>query len=272
MTLKYDEEKLRQVMLDFYLSTGIAIRLLDADLKPLGYEPTIKNFCALVQSTPSGKRACGRSDADLLAKCKATLMPEISICHAGLADIAVPIIHSNGIIAYVILGQIKTDRPYSEIASYADSMGLPADKLKEYYGELVPYDKERIESVSRLAMILAKHILLENVINPTTSRVMEDATDYIDSHLQTHISIEALTSGINVSKSTLYKCFHEQLGCTVSEYITRRRIKEAEILLRTTDLSVEEISDRVGFSSAAYFTKNFKRENGMTPLKYRKGR
>lgn len=272
MTLKYDEEKLERAMSDFYLSTGIALKLLDTDLKPIGYRAPIKKYCALIQTSALGKRSCERSDTDLLVKCKISRKPEISICHAGLADIAVPIIHADAIIAYIILGQIKTSEDYTRIAEYARTLGVPEDRLTEYYGELTVYGEKRIESVSNLALMLAKYILLESVINPTTDRVMEDATEYIDSHLSTRISIEALASGINVSKSTLYKYFHEQLGCTVSEYVTRRRIREAEILLKTTDLSMDQIADRVGFSSAAYFTKNFKEEKGVTPLKYRKGR
>lgn len=270
MTLKYDKEKLERAMSDFYLATGIALKLLDTDLNPIGYTAPIKSYCALIQTSERGKSACSRSDTELLEKCRVSRKPEISICHAGLADIAVPIIHADVIIAYIILGQIKTNENYARITEYARTLEVPEDRLTEYYGELTVYGEKRIESVSSLALMLSKYILLESVINPTTSRVLEDATEYIDTHLSTRISIEALTSGINVSKSTLYKCFHEQLGCTVSEYITRRRIKKAEVLLRTTDLSVEEISEGVGFSSAAYFTKNFKRETGMTPLKYRK--
>ena len=270
MTLKYDKEKLERAMSDFYLSTGIALKLLDTDLKPIGYTAPIKNYCALIQASERGKSACSRSDTELLEKCRMSRKPEISICHAGLADIAVPVIHANRIIAYIILGQIKTDRDYSEIVKYAAEIGISPDDLKHYYNELVTYDEKRIESVSNLALMLSKYILLENVINPTVNRVLDDAIRYIDENLCSHISIEALTSSINVSKSTLYKCFHDLLGCTVSEYVTGRRIKKAEELLRSTDLSMEEIAERVGFSSAAYFTKNFKRENGTTPLKYKK--
>ena len=215
-------------------------------------------------------RACGRSDSELLAKCKESRKPEISICHAGLADIAVPIIYADKIIAYILLGQIKTDKDYSEISDYVTSIGLPTDKMKEYYDELATYDKQRIESVSNLALILSKYILLENMINPTVNRVLDDATEYIREHLSEDISIETLTKSINVSKSTLYKCFHELVGCTVSEYVTKQRINKAEQLLNGTDLSVEEISEKVGFSTAAYFTKKFKEHNGITPLKFRK--
>ena len=54
------------------------------------------------------------------------------------------------------------------------------------------------------------------------------------------------------------------------QYFTERKIEEAKKLLRSTDLSVTEISDRLGYDTSGYFCRQFKLRTGETPLKYKK--
>ena len=68
----------------------------------------------------------------------------------------------------------------------------------------------------------------------------------------------------------LYEAFHRRFHCTVSSYINSKRVERSTELLRKTDLSMEDISQRVGFSSASYYSKIFKKHTGTTPLQYRK--
>ena len=80
------------------------------------------------------------------------------------------------------------------------------------------------------------------------------------------MSIRNISQSINVSKSVLYKRFHAYFHCTVSEYINTCRIEETIELLAKTDLSIEEISQKVGFSSISYYTKTYKQQKVLPPL------
>ena len=84
------------------------------------------------------------------------------------------------------------------------------------------------------------------------------------------ISVISISKSINVSKSVLYKNFHTHFNCTVSEYINTKRIEKSLELIAKTDMSIEEISQNVGFSTASYFSKIFKKQMGTSPLKYKK--
>lgn len=61
-------------------------------------------------------------------------------------------------------------------------------------------------------------------------------------------------------------------GCTVGEYVARLRMQEAERLLLTTRLPVEEIARRVGYRKASAFAERFRAHTGMTPAAYRRQR
>ena len=96
------------------------------------------------------------------------------------------------------------------------------------------------------------------------------AEQFIDDNLQNELTIHRISKGTNISKSVLYKRFHTRFHCTVKEYLNQKRIEKAIDLLIHSDLSIEEISQNVGFSSASYFSKTFKKIKKTSPLKYRK--
>ena len=75
---------------------------------------------------------------------------------------------------------------------------------------------------------------------------------------------------VHLSPSGIYKSIHACYGCTVGDYITGRRILRAQALLAETNRSIEEIALSLGFSSAAYFSRLFKQQKGVSPLQYRK--
>lgn len=73
-----------------------------------------------------------------------------------------------------------------------------------------------------------------------------------------------------VSPNHLSKVVMEQSNRTVAEWINQSVMMEARMLLLHSDLTVLEISDRLGFPNSPYFCRFFKREMGMTPSEYRK--
>ncbi len=78
------------------------------------------------------------------------------------------------------------------------------------------------------------------------------------------MSVPELARLLHMSESGLYALFSEQGTTPVTEK-NRIRVEQARELLESTDLSVEEISERLGFSSAAYFRKVFRTQTGQTP-------
>ena len=63
--------------------------------------------------------------------------------------------------------------------------------------------------------------------------------------------------------------FREETGFGISDYVKAARVERAKILLETTQSSVQDISDKLGFTTRNYFTKCFRDVTGMTPVEYR---
>ncbi len=269
MIFEYNVEKLESALQDFYNATGINIVFLSADFVPIvRINEHSSEYCKLIQKSESGLIACHRSDSMLLEKCRLTKQAQMHVCHAGLIDITVPLLFNDMIIGFIILGQMKKDEDFSNINVFTE-LGVDSAKAKECYNELVHFDDTRIQSIMRLAVMLTKYILLENILKPKTNSSIEMVADYISKNLDKKLSVKQISKAVHCSPSVIYKNFRTYLGCTLGEYITTKRIQKSCQLLRQTTLSIEEISQSVGFSSAAYYSRMFKKAKGITPTKFR---
>ena len=167
-------------------------------------------------------------------------------------------------------GQIKKEDDFSKAKNKIASMGIDIKMMENFYSEIPCYDDEKIRSITNIAVMLGKYILLENMMKPYFIPEIENAIEYIHTNLYENINIKDICAYAHVSTSVLYKYFYNYFGCTVNDYINAQRIEKSLELLKKTDLSIEVIAVRTGFSSASYFTNIFKKKMGMSPLKYRK--
>lgn len=106
---------------------------------------------------------------------------------------------------------------------------------------------------------------------PYTSPAVVRAIDHINKNYDRAISMEELCETAGVSKQHLCRLFRSALSARPMEYIAKRRIQEAKRLLSETELSVEQIAEQTGFCTGSYFTKLFRRYEGLTPSQFRKG-
>lgn len=270
MQINYDDKKINAALKDFVNATGINIQFLKSDLTSLGIVFSQNSYCAELQKNPLGKKACAASDKELLSRCKKSLKPEMQICHGGLADLAVPILYEQELVGYLILGQMKTGRAFGEIEAYLRKLGAETEQMRTHYDALPAFTADKIQSVARVSEMLAKYLLFENMFKPSYHLGIQNAVEYINANLSSSLSVEQIAKHSNLSKNALYRGFQKEFSMTVGSYITKKRMDAAERLLKNTDLSVEEISDRTGFSTAAYFGYIFKKTKGISPLKFRK--
>ncbi len=83
------------------------------------------------------------------------------------------------------------------------------------------------------------------------------------------LSVDELADKTGYSRMQLDRLIKKYYNQTPLEFLTTHRIRYAENLLLSTDMSVDEICRKVGYSGFATFSKNFKNKYGVTPLQYR---
>lgn len=89
-------------------------------------------------------------------------------------------------------------------------------------------------------------------------------------HSAEDIDFVKLARDFGMGYSTLRRLFKAKYGESLQSFLIEERIRKAALLLENTALDMKEIAEKVGFSSANYLTRIFKKHNHLAPLKYRK--
>lgn len=91
----------------------------------------------------------------------------------------------------------------------------------------------------------------------------------VEADLMSDLGLSALARALNVNSSYLSSLFKKEMGMTLTEYVGRRRINHAKLLLETTGLQIQAIAQQCGIPDVNYFTRTFKKYAGLTPKEYR---
>ena len=94
--------------------------------------------------------------------------------------------------------------------------------------------------------------------------------DYVDLNYSNDLKIEDICSHLNLNKSYFCVLFKNETGYTFTKFLNRFRIEKSKQLLKDRNLSILDISLKVGFNNQNYFNTIFKKLTGKTPLQYRK--
>ncbi|MEH7276558.1 AraC family transcriptional regulator [Neobacillus vireti] len=116
---------------------------------------------------------------------------------------------------------------------------------------------------------------LAQVTNKKTEKELhaEAIASWIRDHFKEKISLDRISSELNLSKYYVSHVFKEVTGFTVMEYVMGCRLNQVKYLLEMEpDLSIAEVSSSSGFESLAHFSRYFKEKVGLTPSKYRKNK
>ena len=107
---------------------------------------------------------------------------------------------------------------------------------------------------------------------PTQEEIVAQIHDFLIENIDDRHTIEELARTYHINPTTLKECFRRQYGQPIATYVKEYRMKEAEVLLTTTDDSIASIAESVGYESQGKFTGAFKAYSGMLPTEYRKQR
>ena len=131
---------------------------------------------------------------------------------------------------------------------------------------------ERMELQGILQILLSRFLRHARQRLLTRDHRIQQALTYIHQHLAGKIDLDTLAAETCVSKDHLIRLFKQATGETPANYITRRKMEQAELLLTTTSIPVKNIAAKLGYDETSYFIRVFRRHSNMTPQEYRNTR
>ncbi|MBA4686307.1 MAG: helix-turn-helix transcriptional regulator [Candidatus Galacturonibacter soehngenii] len=144
--------------------------------------------------------------------------------------------------------------------------------LCDYYTQ----KSEDANSISELTLLSRK--MLEDFIgrvqqtkdNAAISKAVQSCCDYIGANIDDKLSIEFLSKRAGYTEYYFSRKFKQEMKMSINDYIKNEKIRQAKLLLSSTNKSIQEISDDLSFSSRSYFSDSFQKSTGISPSEYRR--
>lgn len=128
-------------------------------------------------------------------------------------------------------------------------------------------------------MILIVNSLIDNFIkivrnkNDITMNINVRAMiSFIDENYQKSLSLENIAENAELSSSYASRLFKKSMGMSITDYIIQVRLENAKKYLINPHYQIEEIASKVGYDDSSYFTKIFRKYEGITPSQFRKNK
>lgn len=130
-----------------------------------------------------------------------------------------------------------------------------------------PYTQMRFENAVSQAIQMLNEAKQQSARN--LSPIIQRVVRYIRDNLSGSISIKQFCEQTNMNPTYIGRLFKEELGMYFSEYVCVLRINKAKLLLENTAYSVSDIARQVGIFDVSYFVQCFKKQERISPMKYR---
>lgn len=144
---------------------------------------------------------------------------------------------------------------------------------------LCDYYTQKSEDANSLSeLTLLSRNLLEDFIkrvqqtkdSAAISKPVQSCCEYISANINDKLSIEFLSKRAGYTEYYFSRKFKQEMKMSINDYIKNEKIRQAKILLSSTNKSIQDISDDLSFSSRSYFSDSFQKSTGISPSDYRK--
>lgn len=145
---------------------------------------------------------------------------------------------------------------YRQPANYIDEI----KQYSEFY-ELRNYCRSKAKEIAASIRHEKEH---------KVSSVISESMTYIDLHFATDIRLKDVAEAVAISPQYFSKIFKKELGVNFIDYLTKVRIEEAKKMLKANRKSIKEICFDIGYNDPNYFSRLFKKLEGVSPTEFNK--
>ena len=159
-----------------------------------------------------------------------------------------------------------------ECEAYADELAMPCMTVMR---ELIYIGSDTIvtEMWDCLRKFVEKLVEVYQENNGKRKHWMIDQVlQYVEENYNTALSTRDIAGRFFMNTSYFSKLFHEQMGCTFSNYLINVRVEKAKMMLTQTNMKLYDIAEAVGYTNVQYFSTIFKEKEGLTPSAFRQMR
>ncbi len=238
-------------------------------------------YCQCVKRNPNALNECQCRQYKLFESLGEE--PFFGTCWAGMGEYVFPIPNLYGTgRGFISVSGYKGDlvKAKAQMVKISQKYDIPYAELQQTYSGLMT-EYPPIEELSVLIKPLVYMItLLLNYLHDTTTQFPEQHSSsgrlftsichMLKNDYSIHYSVDELARMFNCSASHISHMFLKHGGCSYHTYVNNMRINAAKLLLTSTNMNIQQISDHLGYTNSNYFSTVFKRTVGKSPREYRR--
>ncbi|MGN1001429.1 MAG: PocR ligand-binding domain-containing protein [Oscillospiraceae bacterium] len=275
MNVLFDNERLRQLINNLYILTGIHVDIMGAEGDEIRLSEGSPTFCRLINASPGGHARCETCDVEAAERCEARGRACSYRCHAGICETIVPISSGGVPVAYMMFGHLLDDSPlerqWENTLKSLSWYQWEMDELRAAFFELRQYSAEEIRAFTELLEALAGYIHQEGMIQATEHTDLYRLEMFLSQHYTENLTLAGISAELKIGRTKLCALAKKLSGGkTLTRFVTEKRIAAAKILLLQSSAPVSAVAEAVGISDYNYFTKVFKAATGLTPSAFRR--
>ena len=267
-----ENQALRKLLKDFYAVTGQRVGVFDREFRVVAeYPETCCAYCTAIRQSREGAAACRNCDREgmMLAARGQTVRYR---CHAGLIEVCAPIADEQGVIGYLMFGQVldDTDRAAQEAqCRQASAPYIRKDAFPGLFSVLPTLTEEKLNALESITSACVGFIFLKQMIRVSRGGLWEQIRYYLDRHYAEKFTLGQMAHELGISVSSICQSVKKNTGQTIGGLVTAKRLEAARQLL-STGKRISEIASQVGIDDYNYFARLFKAKYGLSPSRYRK--
>lgn len=187
---------------------------------------------------------------------------ELAKAHTNLKsifedDLAYASFYYNGMYS-LSLGEIFDEVKSHNYSNLIKELFLESQSYRMLVQQLIQYDDDSHGSENRL------------ILRQSEAHAIREAVDIMKLELDSIDSLHSIAQRVGLNSRKFQNGFRHFFGKSANEYLQSLRLDLARDLLLNTDNSIQEIKEKVGFSSQSYFSELFKKMYHSTPSNFRK--
>ncbi len=274
MYLNFDTNRIMQLMMDFNKLTGLRISFWDVDLNErFKYPLHGSKFCDRLKEDKKAFDKCNECDRTGCKKAEETGKLYIYKCHIGLYEAVISVVEEKKLIGWMMIGQILFDsadtNQWEIVGKNCSQYSVNLEESKKLFMQIPHISSDKLEAAIRLMEMSSKYIYLSNMVKISHPSIVNRLVSYVKANISSSLTLIQISDFIGISKSYVNRIANEELGMSIFKYIKRERIYLSKKLLIESDMPISLIAETIGMPSANYFSRLFKKEEGISPTEFR---
>ena len=127
------------------------------------------------------------------------------------------------------------------------------------------YDEMLTLLLRNIFILIRRSLEINKNFTDTMEKEVSYAIYYFRDNFNKEINVDEYAQSLNISVSWFIRCFRQITGMTPLQYVINLRISNAQMLLETSDYTISQIAESVGYENALYFSRLFHKQTGISP-------